>query len=189
MIDPKRFLVDVEMKNLPFPIRVLSKLETGGQHTVANISISARIMQEFESRWIDRFIQIFHKHRDQIGTHKLKDNISDYLKKLNATCVRIDMDYPYFVEKLTPVSRDKCLVRYFCTYAVKVDSIMDEPIILFKIKIPCITTYPGSISDSPGGLFGQQSIVTIEVEAKQEIFPEDLVEIVDDHALFPIYSF
>lgn len=189
MVDQKRFLVDVAMRNMPFPMSVLSKYEPNGQHTVANISISARIMQAFEPRWIDRFIKIFHEHRNQIGTHTLKANILDYQKRLSATCVSIDFDYPYFVEKLTPVSRQKCLVRYFCTYVAKVDSIMDEPRIIFKIQIPCITTCPGSILDKSGGLLGQQSIVTIEAEAKRELFPEDLVEIVDNHALSPVYSY
>lgn len=57
MVDQKKFLVDVEMRDLPFPMRVLSKLDSDGQHTVVNISISARIMQEFEARWIDTFIR------------------------------------------------------------------------------------------------------------------------------------
>jgi hypothetical protein len=55
MVDTKKFLVDVEMRDLPFPLRVISKKDSEGQPTVANIAISARIMQEFEARWIDAF--------------------------------------------------------------------------------------------------------------------------------------
>jgi GTP cyclohydrolase I len=57
------------------------------------------------------------------------------------------------------------------------------------MEIPIITTYPGSDPEKPGGLFGQLSIVEVEVESKSDIYPEDLVEIVDRHALMPIYSF
>ena len=60
MVNIKKFLVDVEMKDLPFPMRVISKKDSEGQPTVADISISARIMQEFEARWIDRFIRVLH---------------------------------------------------------------------------------------------------------------------------------
>ncbi|MGB5748561.1 MAG: hypothetical protein WBM69_16390 [Desulfobacterales bacterium] len=74
MVDTKNFLVDVETKDLPFPMRVISKKNSGGQPTVANISISARIMQEFEARWIDRFIRVLHQHRDSIGTGTLRTN-------------------------------------------------------------------------------------------------------------------
>jgi len=184
----KRYLADVGMRNLPFPMKVASKVKAEGQSTVANISISARIMQEFEAGWIDEFIEIVHQHRDRIGTKTLKTNIKDYIKKLHASTIRIDFDYPYFIEKLTPVSKEKCLVRYLCTYSAKISSVETKPVIIFKIQIPAITTYPIS-TEKPGGLFGQLSVVEIEVESKKDIYPEDLVGIVDRHALVPNCSF
>jgi len=185
----KRFLVDVGMNNLPFPIRVMSRVKEGGQSTVANISITARIMQEFEARWIDKFIQILHQHRDRIGTKTLKVNIIDYLKELNASTVKINFEYPFFIEKLTPVSREKCLVKYQCDYSAKLSSVDKDAKVVLKMGIPVITTYPASISEKPKGLFGQLSVVSLEIEGKSEIYPEDIIEIVDEHALMPIYSF
>ena len=189
MTEEKRFLVEVGMKGLPFPIRVASKVNPDGQLTIADISITARIMHEFEARWIDEFIQILHQHRERIGTETLRVNIMDYFEKLNATMVKINFNYPFFVEKLTPVSREKCLVRYRCNYSAKVPSVEDKPRIFFRLEIPTITTYPTSSPEKPGGLFGQLSIVVIETESQKEIYPEDLVEIVDKHALAPVYSF
>ncbi len=189
MNDEKKFLVDVGFRNLPFPMRVVSKLEPEGQFTIAKISIDAQIMQEFEAHWIDKFIQIVHAHRERIGTNTLKVNILDYLKELKASTVKIDFTYPFFVEKITPVSEEKCLVCYACTYSAKVSSSNDKPKIRFNIEIPCITTYPGSSEIKPGGLFGQLSKVAIEVETTLDIFPEDMVTIVDKYALSPVYSF
>jgi GTP cyclohydrolase I len=189
MQEEKRFLVDVGMRDVPFPMRVASKVQPDGQFTVANISISARIMQAFEAKWIDKFVQIVHAHRERIGTHTLRVNILDYLKELDATMVKVDFDYPFFIEKRTPVSKEKCLVRYLCTYSAKVSSLEGDPKVLFKIDVPALTTYPMSFPEEPGGLFGQMSIASIEVESKETIFPEDLVEIVDRHALSPVYSF
>ena len=123
MDSEKRFLVDVGMKDLPFPIRVLSKADPNGQATVASISIEARIMHDFEADWIDRFIQIVHSHRDHIGTSTLQQNLGDYLKALRADVVRVTFDYPFFVEKLTPVSKEKCLVKYNCSFSAKTPSI------------------------------------------------------------------
>jgi GTP cyclohydrolase FolE2 len=185
----QRFLVDVGMRDLPFPMRVISKVDPDGQSTIANISVDARIMHEFEAHWIDKFIQIVHQHRERIGCMTLRVNIMDYLKELNATAVRIDFDYPFFIEKLTPLSKEKCLVRYSCTYSARASNVEDQPKILFGIRIPVITTYPGSTPEKPGGLFGQLSIVTIETESKQDVYPEDLVDLTDKHALSPVYSY
>lgn len=188
-MEEQRFLVDVGMRDLPFPMKVISKADPEGQFTIANISIDARIMQGFEARWIDKFIQIVHQHRDRIGTKTLRANILDYLTSLNAATVRIDFDYPFFVEKLTPVSKEKCLVRYLCTYSARVSAVERNPKIVFALSVPVITTYPGSAPEKPGGLFGQLSIVLIELESKTDIFSEELIEIVDRHALSPVYSF
>jgi GTP cyclohydrolase I len=189
MREERGFLVDVGMRGLPFPIRVSSRNDADGQPTVADISITARIMREFEAGWIDTFIRILHQHRDRIGTEHLGANILDYYRELKARAITIDFDCPYFVEKLTPVSEEKCLVRYLCTFSAEALSEKTEPRAILKIEVPVITTYPQSASDKPGGLFGQLSTVKLEVAAKTDIYPEDLVEIVDRHALAPTYSF
>ncbi|MBD3183818.1 hypothetical protein GF312_16155 [Candidatus Poribacteria bacterium] len=188
-MDEKKFLVDVGMNDLPFPMRVISKVDPEGQFTIADISINARIMGEFEARWIDKFISIVHEHKDRIGTKTLRANILDYLDELKATTVKIDFNYPFFMEKTTPVSKERCLVRYLCTYSVKVSSINREPKVFFKIEVPAITTYPASDPTVPGGLFGQLSLAVIEVESSEDIYPEEIVDIVDRNALSPVYSF
>lgn len=170
-------------------MKVVSRENMDGQNTVATISINARIMQEFEVRWIDTFIRIVHQHRDRIGTKTLKANIKDYLKELKATMIKIDFDYPFFMEKITPVSKEKCLVRYLCRYSVKTSPVDNSPRIFFRIEVPAITTYPGSAEGIIGGLFGQLTIVLIEVEIGKEIYPENLVDIVDRNALSPVYSY
>jgi GTP cyclohydrolase FolE2 len=61
--------------------------------------------------------------------------------------------------------------------------------VFFKMAIPCITTYPASDPEKTGGLFGQLSVVAIETESQKDVYPEDLLDLVDRHALSPIYSF
>jgi len=162
MVKEKRFLVDVGMSDLPFPMRVLSKAYPNGQPTIANIAINARIMHDFEAHWIDEFIKIVHSHRDRIGTKTLNVNIKDYVKKLKASVVKINFNYPFFIEKLTPVSKEKCLVRYLCSYTAKATSVKGKADISFKIEVPYISTYPMSKSQKSKGLFGQLSIMDIE---------------------------
>ena len=181
-------LADVGMQDMPFPMRVASRENPDGQHTVGNISIHARILHEFESRWIDTFIRIIHQHRNKIATKNIRTNIIDYMRDLNATMVRIDYDYPFFVEKLTPVTKEKCLVRYRCVYSSKIRR-DEEPKTIFKIEIPAITTDPASVPEETGGLFGQLSMLSIEIEPLIEVYPEDLIDMVDLAALAPAYSF
>ena len=189
MSTDKAYLQDVGMADLPFPMRVASQVEPTGQATVATISISARILADFEANWIDRFIQVLHSHRDRICTATLKSNLADYITHLQAKSVRVRFDYPFFVEKKTPVSGEKCLVQYLCAFTASAGSGSSVPAVNFRIRIPVVTTYPGSTGDAPGGLFGQRSLVTIEARSQTDIFPEELVTLVDDFAVSPLYSF
>lgn len=190
MSNENRFLVDVGINDLPFPIVVKSRSCPQGQHTVATIGIRARIMKEFEPQWIDRFIQIVHEHRDHIGLKELSDNIRDYHQRLNASSVHVDMAFPFFYEKITPVSHEKCLVRYLCTYSGSYPSVIDKGLrVSLRIVCPVITSYPLPQNGNGDGSFGQLSQVRIEASAKAELYPEDLIEIVDRHALAPVYSF
>jgi hypothetical protein len=64
----------------------------------------------------------------------------------------------------------------------------DPPRAIFRIKVPCITTFPASDQTKPGGLFGQLSVLAVEVESAQDVYPDDLVGMVDQHTLAPVYS-
>lgn len=185
----RRFLISVGARDFPFPACVLSRVVPEGQPTVLDISISARIMAEFEARWIDTFIQVLHKHRDCIGTATLADNVADYVEALQASAITVTFDFPFFYEKTTPVSGEKCLVRYMCAYTVKAVPVVGGPRVTLKVDIPVLTTYPASAPEKKGGLFAQLSIMSLEVEPSRDIFPEDLIDLVDRHALVPVYSF
>ena len=185
----KRIMTDIGMKNLPFPITVLSRESSDGQRTIASISAHARIIQEFEANWIDRFVNVLHEHGDNIGTLTLRTNIHDYLKALNASSVTVKFEYPFFVNKTTPVSKKHCLVQYSCMYSAKLRASDTIPKIEFQIKIPVVTTDPASDPEKHGGLFGQLSVVTLEAQFKNDCYVEDLIDIVDQHALSPVYSF
>ncbi len=187
MSDEKRYLVDVGLQDLPYPVRVASRANPEGQPTIASISISARINHEFEASWIGKLIKILHGHRDIIGTSTLTRNLQDYIDGLNATDVSATFTYPFFMEKVTPVSKEKCLVRYLCNYTAKASSF--KPRVVFRIKVPCLTTYPSAVGSKAGELFGQLSVVAIETQSDKDVYPEDLVDVVDAKALAPIYSY
>ena len=117
-------------------------------------------------------------------------NIQDYHKKLNANSVHVEMAFPFFYEKRTPVSHEKCLVRYQCTYLASYPSVSRKGLrTTLRINCPVITSDPLPANGNAGCAFGQLSHVQLEVIPKGELYPEDLIELVDRHALAPVYSY
>ena len=189
MVNSKIYLEDVGIRDLPFPIKAPSRKNPEGQLTVAEISAYARIMSEFEARWIDKLIQVLHRHREKLCPANIKLILKDLMTELQASSVSIRFSYPFFVEKTTPVSREKCLVRYLCSISGKISTLEDDPTTHFSIEVPVITTYPASDPSEPGGLFGQLTILFLEIKSIKPIFPEEIIEIADKSALAPVYSF
>lgn len=189
MLDEEKHMVDVGIDDLAYPMRVASRREPQGQQTVAAISITARISRQFQAQSIHRFIEIIQRHGGAIGTETLRVNILDYLRELEAATVRIEFNYPYFMEKAAPQTGLKNLIRYRCSYAAKATASDDYPRLRFKIRVPVLTTDPASQPGLNGGLFAQLSEVEIEVEPHNEIYPEDLIEVVDRQSLCPLYPF
>jgi GTP cyclohydrolase IB len=181
--------VDAGFQGLPFPMRVPSRANREGQATVADISISARIRGVHEGEWIHQIMRILHEHRDRIGVSTLRINIMDYLLQLDADMVRVDFKYPFFIEKLTPVSREKCLVCYPCSYSARVPSVTGSPRIFFSVTVPVLTSFPAPALYGYNSPPTQVSRLEIETESLVDIFPEDLVALADTHALSPVYSF
>ncbi len=186
----KAFLVDVGIQGLPFPIRVLSRSSPEGQSTIGTFAVKARIMRMFEARWIDRFIQTVHAHRTKLDTIQVRENIKDYIDALQTNSVRIEIDYPYFVEKRTPVSKEPCLVKYNCRFCGQYPSLDGDVKITYAIECPVITTYPVIGTDGKEKrCFPQLSILSIAVDSRENVYTEDIVEFIDAHSLSPIYSF
>lgn len=189
MPEEKRYLTEVGLRGFRYPMRVLSREDPTGQPTIADISVAAKISQEFETRWIGKFIDILHRHRETLGTATLTRNILEYRSEFGASEVDIVFSYPFFMEKTAPVSKQKSLMQYLCRYSVRSPSLDRVPKILFSMEIPVITTYPGSAQPASSGLFGQLTKVRVETQSEGEILPESLVDIVDSHALFSMYSY
>ena len=189
MVSHEKLLVDVGMSDLPFPVRVASRTDEEGQATVANISISARIVHDHEGNWTNRFIQIVHRHRHKIGTRTLRGRLGAYLEELNATTVSLSFEYPYFIQKYTPVTKEPCLVSYRCAYRAHASVDGAVPKVTFCVEVPALTSDDASAPGESGGLYGQLSKLRVEVQPTGELHPEDIVDLVDGRALSPVYSF
>ena len=182
-------LADVGVTDLPYPVRAPSRADPRGQPTVARVSIEARVAREFEAGWSDQLMQVLHAHRDRFSAQALKQDIGAYVEAFDAGVVEVSLEYPFFVEKRTPRTGQKCLVKHDCTYSVVALSPEAVPRVFFKIAVPCLTSGPASDRRHPAGSLGQLSIVTLETESQRDLYPEDLVALVDRNAQAPLYSF
>ena len=96
------------VSDLRYPIIVLDK-KNERQQTVANISMSVNLPHNFKGTHMSRFVEILNQHRGGITVSTLPDILHDLKKHLKSESARLELSFPYFLERKAPVSKARAL--------------------------------------------------------------------------------
>jgi len=175
----------VGIKGIKHPV-VVNDRSGKEQHTVAAFNMYVRLPHNFKGTHMSRFVEILNKHEYAITVQSFKEMLYEVQETLEAPEAHIEMSFPYFVEKQAPVSRAKSLSDYNVTF---IGTVKDNAI-KFRVKIVITVTSlcPCSKKISDYGAHNQRSHVTIDVIAKDFIWIEDLIDIVESEASCEVYS-
>ena len=92
----------VGIKGLRYPVKVLDKTK-GHQYTVAKINMYVDLPHQCKGTHMSRFVEILHLSRPQISLESLSLILEDMKEILGAQSSHIEISFPYFIEKLSPV--------------------------------------------------------------------------------------
>jgi GTP cyclohydrolase I len=102
------------------------------------------------------------------------------LEKLEAPAGRIEVSFPYFVNKTAPVSGVQSLLDYEVTLTA--DSRDGATRLFLKVLVPVTSLCPCSKKISQYGAHNQRSHVTINAELIEDVPVEDLIRIAEEEA-------
>ena len=77
--------------------------------------------REFRGTYMGRFVEILNRYHREIDIHKVGAILRDMLKELEAKSAHLEMEFPYFVEKVAPVSGARGLMDYRCRLVAELD--------------------------------------------------------------------
>ncbi|MDR1787314.1 MAG: GTP cyclohydrolase FolE2 [Treponema sp.] len=192
MIDVQSFeddreipLTKVGVKQLRYPVRVLDKAN-GTQHTSARVDLFASLPQHFKGTHMSRFIEIFHRYKDDLSMPRFLDMLGAIRDALAASAAFGRMRFPYFIEKRAPVSGLAGMLSYECCYAGRVG----EGGTRFTVSIaaPVSTVCPCSKALSERGAHNQRGIVRVELELGPFFWIEDIIDLIEKAASSPVYA-
>lgn len=175
----------VGIKGIKYPIAVFDK-KRGFQHTVAQVAMFVDLPSHYKGTHMSRFVEILSKVNGEISVNKLKEILKMMKDKLNAQKSKIEFNFPYFIEKIAPVSHSKAYIDYDCTL---IATLSDKFSYILSVVVPVHSLCPCSKEISQYNAHNQRSFVTITIEAKTVIWIEDLVEIAEKNASSPLYSY
>lgn len=178
-------LKKVGVRGLEYPVQVLDKVNKI-QATTATVDLFVNLPHHYKGTHMSRFIEIFHKHHKNITMNHFLEMLEEIRDKLDAQCAYGLMKFPFFVEKAAPVSGEKGIMSYSCTYEGKAKT--DGKEFYVSIEVPVTTVCPCSKAISEYGAHNQRGIVRVKLLYSDFFWIEDVIEVIEKSASSGLYS-
>lgn len=190
--DNRRLDIDqVGVCDLRYPITVLDR-KNDRQHTMANIAMSVNLPHHFKGTHMSRFLTVLNRHRGEITMRTLPALLAELKKELEAASAHVEVNFPYVVEKAAPVSGEKGLMDYSCTFTAESNG--DTEDFVLGVSVPVTSLCPCSKAISEYGAHNQRGIVRIEIRtalqsdgSRELVWIEELIEMAEKSASAPVY--
>jgi GTP cyclohydrolase I len=184
--DTRELRIDkVGVRGLRFPIRVRDKARSF-QNTVATIGMFVDLPKEFKGTHMSRFVEVLNAHGSIIHV----DNISEILRalqnKLNAATAHLEIEFPYFLTKKSPVTEKASLMDYIARFDAAACG--EEIDFVLTVKVGVTTLCPCSKAISKYGAHNQRGLVTLQIRSRESIWIEDLIAVVESSASSELYA-
>jgi GTP cyclohydrolase I len=191
-LDERGIPIDqVGVSDVCYPIVVLDRAHQR-QQTVARLTMSVNLPHHYKGTHMSRFIEVLNAHRGEVTMHTLPAMLRDLKRRLQAQSARIEVSFPYFLERTAPASGAQALLNYDCAFVGELNGHGED--FILSVTVPVMSLCPCSKAISDYGAHNQRGHVTIEVRSVPEedgrprlIWIEELVEIAEASASAPIY--
>lgn len=164
------------VKQIKLPIRVMQR-DGAIQDTVAEISLQSRMVNMLQHNCIASFTGILNKYLKRISVAEFPPLLAEVQQFFKSESTRIDMSFPYFLEKEAPVTTTKSLMEYRCIFS---GGIGEDDGFVLTVVVPVTTLCPCSKEISEAGAHNQRAEITLSARFRKMIWAEDLIELIED---------
>ena len=190
--DDRQIPIDqVGVADLRCPIVVFDRAQER-QQTVATFSMSVSLPHHFKGTHMSRFVELLNEHRGEMTMRTLRQVLQELKSRLVAEKARIEVAFPYFVERHAPVTKASAVMDYECRFIGESNGSRDD--FILEVTVPVTSLCPCSKSISKYGGHNQRGYITIAVRSvpavdgrPELIWIEELIEVAEKAASAPVY--
>jgi GTP cyclohydrolase IB len=169
----------VGVKGVRHPLTV--RTQSGEvQPTVGTWNLDVHLPAEQKGTHMSRFVALLEENKAPLEPVAFRTLLAAMLEKLEAEAGRIEVSFPYFVNKTAPVSGVQSLLDYEVTLTGDVRNGTTR--LFLKVLVPVTSLCPCSKKISQYGAHNQRSHVTINAELTGDVAVEELVRIAEEEA-------
>jgi len=184
--DTRNIAIDkVGIKGIRHPVRVRDRSQ-GEQHTIANFNMYVELPHNFKGTHMSRFVAILNNHEYEITVKSFREMLREMTTLLEADAGHIEMTFPYFVRKASPVTGVTSLMDYEVSLMGRIVS--GSPRIEVGVVVPVTSLCPCSKQISDYGAHNQRSHVTVKASTRGWLWIEELIDIVESEASCELFG-
>lgn len=184
--DTRQIAIDqVGIRAIRHPVVVRDRSH-GEQTTIATFNMYVSLPHNFKGTHMSRFVEVLNDHNNVISVHSFRNIVKEVADKLQSEASRIEMTFPYFLEKSAPVTGVKSLIDYEVTFFG--DFRDGDVSITSRVVVPVTSLCPCSKEISNYGAHNQRSHVTITVLSEAFVWLEELIELAENNASSQLYG-
>jgi GTP cyclohydrolase I len=191
-LDHRRIPIDqVGVSDLRCPIVVLDR-QFKQQQTVATLTMSVNLPDHFKGTHMSRFVEVLNDHRGEVTMRTVPTILRDLKGRLQAESARIQVTFPYFLERTAPASGARALMDYECSFIGDLNG--GHADFVLGVSVPVTSLCPCSKAISDYGAHNQRGLIAINVRSvasptgePELIWIEELIELAERSASAPVY--
>jgi GTP cyclohydrolase I len=177
---------EVGIADLRFPMRIAAR-DGGARHTVASVAMDVNLAANVRGTHMSRFLEVLGAADEPVtaaALHRLAETVR---VRLGGTRARIDVAFPFFLDRAAPVSGLRAPVDYEGRIAAHAG---ETALVDITVRVPVTSLCPCSREISDYGAHNQRGHIELEVACSPDDVPwlEDLVDVAEAAASAPIYA-
>ena len=184
--DTRQLHIDkVGVRGLRFPIQVRDKAHAH-QNTVATIGMFVDLPKEFKGTHMSRFLEVLNAHGNVIHVENIEDILFALQEKLKAATSHLEIEFPYFMTKLAPVTRKAGVIDY----QVRFDAVAcgRHTDFVLTVKTNVTTLCPCSKAIARYGAHNQRGEVTVTLRSRNIVWIEDVIAMIEASGSSEMYA-
>jgi len=193
--DSRKLAIDqVGVKAIRHPVRIMERPSAERasataptvQHTIAMFNMYVGLPHQFKGTHMSRFVEILSAQERELTVESFKAMLKEMVDRLEAEEGRIEMSFPYFIEKSAPVSGVRSLMDYEVTFIGEIKK--GQECFAMKVLVPVTSLCPCSKKISAYGAHNQRSHVTVTVKTSDFVWIEEIVDLIEKQASSELYG-
>lgn len=177
----------VGIKHLELPL-IVQRKNSSNQVVSAKAKVSVSLPRDYKGTHMSRFVEVLTEWRNKnlLGVD-IKGCLEKIIHNLEAQTGELEFKFKYFIDKKSPVTGLAAPMSYDCSFEGRIED--GNYKFILGVVVPVTTLCPCSKEISENGAHNQRAFISVKIsyDETEQVWLEDLIELVESCASCPVY--